>query len=90
MFERTDITPIPPIDKTGRIWSSFPEYIFKLSPHKWAILATWDISPLASFIATIFEILESSKQVSGEIFTPVLLGTLYKIIGRETLSAILL
>ena len=44
---------------------------------------------LASFIATILGILESSKHVLGSIFTPVLLGTLYNIIGMFTLFAIL-
>ena len=71
-------------------WSSFPEYIDKLFPHNAAILAIWDIFPLASFIATIFSVLDNSKQVSGNIFNPVLLGTLYKIIGYVVLLAILL
>ena len=46
--------------------------------------------PLASFAATILGCFDNCKYVSGSIFTPVLDGTLYKIIGRETLSAILL
>ena len=46
--------------------------------------------PLASFIATILFILESSKQVAGLMFNPVLLGTLYKIIGILIDSAIAL
>lgn len=58
--------------------------MFKLSLHKYAILATWEILPEASFIATIFEILDNFRHVSGVIFTPVLLGTLYKIIGIVT------
>ena len=37
--------------------------------------------PLASFMAAILSIFDSSKQVSGFIFTPVLDGTLYIIIG---------
>ena len=90
MLDRTEITPIPPSDKIGIIWSSFPEYIFKLFPHKLAIFATWEIFPEASFIATIFGILESSKHTSGVIFTPVLDGTLYKIIGISTSFAIAL
>ena len=84
IFERTDITPWPPNDKIGKIWSSFPEYISRLSPHKLAILVIWLILPLASLIPTIFSIFDYSKQVSGEIFIPVRLGTLYKIIGIET------
>ena len=39
---------------------------------------------LASFIATIFGIFESSKQVLGSMFTPVLDFTLYTIIGIDT------
>lgn len=88
IFDKTEIAPIPPKDNIGIIKSSLPEYIFKLSPHKCAILATWDKLPLASFIATIFSILESSKHVLGSIFTLVLPGTLYTIIGIETLFAI--
>ena len=38
---------------------------------------------------TILSIFESSRQVSGIIFNPVLLGTLYKIIGKEVEWAIL-
>ena len=53
-------------------------------------MATCEILPLASFTATIFGILESSKQVSGVIFTPVLLDTLYTIIGKEVEFAIAL
>ena len=44
--------------------------------------------PLASLIPTIFLILERLITVSGSILTPVLLGTLYKIIGISTCSAI--
>ena len=36
----------------------------------------------------IFSNLDNSKQVSGLILTPVLLGTLYKIIGIDTSFAI--
>ena len=50
--------------------------------HKLAISATWDILPLASFIATILSILDKARHVSGNMFKPVLLGTLYKIIGN--------
>ena len=53
-----------------------------------AIFVICEIFPLASFIATILLILESSKQVWGSIFTPVLLGTLYSIIGILTFAAI--
>lgn len=84
MFDKTEMTPKPPKDKIGIIWSSFPEYMCKLSWHKAAILAICEILPEASLIATIFSILDNSKQVSGLILTPVLLGTLYKIIGRVT------
>lgn len=90
MFDKTEITPIPPKDKIGTIWSSFPEYIFKFSLHREAILAICEILPDASFIATIFSIFDNSKQVSGLILTPVLLGTLYKMIGRDTSFAIAL
>ena len=72
IFDKTEITPRPPKDKIGIIWSSFPEYIFKLSLQSDAILATCDILPDASFIATIFSILDNSKQVSGFILTPLL------------------
>jgi len=88
MFDNTDITPIPPNDSIGIIWSSLPEYICKLSPHNDAIFATCDILPLASFIATMLSIFDSSKHVSGFILTPVLLGTLYSIIGNDVLFAI--
>ena len=90
IFEITDITPSPPKDNTGNTWSSFPLYICRLSLHSEAILATWDKFPLASFIATILSILDNSKQVSGEIFNPVLPGTLYKIIGKLVEDAIFL
>ena len=90
MFDNTEITPLPLTDKMGTIWSSFPEYIEKSSPHKLEILETWEIFPLASLIPIILSILESSKQVSGNIFMPVLLGTLYKIIGKEVDSEIAL
>lgn len=81
MLESTETTPIPPTESTGNIWSSFPEYIAKLSLHKFAISATCDIFPLASFIATILSNFESSKHVLGNMLTPVLEGTLYNIIG---------
>ena len=90
IFDNTDITPIPPSDIIGTIWSSFPEYICKLFLQSDAISATCEIFPLASLIATIFSIFESSKHVLGSIFTPVLLGTLYKIIGIFTEDAIAL
>ena len=88
IFERTEITPNPPNERIGKIWSSFPEYICKLSLQSAAISATWDKLPLASFMATMFSILESSKQVEGNMFKPVLLGTLYIIIGKEVEFAI--
>ena len=90
IFDKTEITPKPPNDNIGNIWSSLPEYIFKLSPHRCAISATCDKFPLASFIATILSIFDNSKQVSGKIFTPVLLGTLYNMIGKDVFSAIIL
>ena len=80
----TDITPFPPNDNIGIIWSSFPEYMSKFSLQSSAIFATCEIFPLASFIATIFFIFESFKQICGSILTPVLLGTLYIIIGIFT------
>lgn len=48
--------------------------------------ATWDKFPLASFIATMFGNFDNSKHISGERLTPVLLGTLYNIIGKFVLS----
>ena len=39
-------------------------------------------------MATMFSILESSKQVEGNMFKPVLLGTLYIITGKEVEFAI--
>ena len=57
--------------------------------HKLAISATWEILPLASFIATILSILDKARHVSGNIFNPVLLGTLYKIIGNVVEFAII-
>jgi hypothetical protein len=88
MFESTDITPIPPNESIGTIWSSFPEYIFKSSLQRFAISAICEMFPLASFIATMFSIFDNSLQVSGKIFTPVLLATLYNIIGSFVLFAI--
>ncbi len=81
IFDNTDITPRPPRDKIGTIWSSFPEYMCKFSRQSALISAICERFPLASFIATIFDIFDNSKHVCGKIFTPVLLGTLYKIIG---------
>ena len=40
MLDNTDITPNPPKERIGKIWSSLPEYIARLSLHKFAILAT--------------------------------------------------
>ena len=88
IFESTEITPIPPIDKIGIIWSSFPEYICRLSWHKNLVFEICEIFPQASLIATMFFTFESSKHVSGSIFTPVRDGTLYKIIGRFVHEAI--
>ena len=76
ILDSTEITPSPPKDKIGTIWSSFPEYMCKFSRHSALISAIWDKLPLASLMATIFEIFESSKHVWGVILTPVLLGTL--------------
>ena len=59
-----------------------------MSLHKFAISATWDILPLASFMATILFILDKARQVFGDMFRPVLLGTLYKIIGKVVDDAI--
>lgn len=56
--------------------------------HKLAISATCDILPLASFMATMLLILDKATHVSGNIFRPVLLGTLYRIIGRVVSFAI--
>ena len=89
-FDKTEITPFPPNESIGKIWSSLPEYIAKSSPQRCAILAICEILILASLIQTILSILESSKHVSGRIFIPVLLGTLYKMIGIETEVAIAL
>lgn len=89
-FDNTEITPIPPRDRIGTIWSSFPEYTCRFSRQSALISAICDKFPLASLIATMFEIFESSRHVSGVILTPVLLGTLYTIIGKRVLSAIAL
>lgn len=89
-MERTEITPKPPRERIGKTWSSLPEYIARLLPHKLAISATCEMFPLASFTATIFSILESSKQVAGVMFRPVLLGTLYRITGMVIALAIAL
>ena len=62
--------------------------MYKLSLQRFAIFAICERSPLASFIATIFGIFESSKQVLGSILTPVLDFTLYTIIGIDTEFAI--
>lgn len=88
-LDKTDITPKAPKESVGIIWSSFPEYIVISSLQSCAILATCEIFPLASFIATILGILERARQVSGSMLTPVRLGTLYNTIGRSTLLAIL-
>ena len=88
MFDSTEITPKPPSDRIGTIWSSFPEYTCRFSLHSAFISAICDRFPLASLIATMFDIFESSKHVSGVMFTPVLLGTLYSIIGSFVSFAI--
>ena len=46
------------------------------------------MSLLASLMPHIFFILESFISVSKDMLTPVLLGTLYNIIGISTLDAI--
>lgn len=88
MFDKTDITPMPPRERIGTIWSSLPEYTCKFSRQSALISAIWDRFPLASFIATMLGIFDNSRQVSGNIFTPVRLGTLYKIIGSVVFLAI--
>ena len=50
------------------------------------IFITWLISPLASLIPLILGSLASSAHVSGVMFTPVLDGTLYIIIGLSVAS----
>ena len=52
--------------------------------HIAAILATWLMFPLASFIATILERVDNLIKFSGVILRPVLPGTLYTIIGVFT------
>ena len=53
------------------------------------ILVIWSILPLAHFIPMILSFAYANfETVSGSKFLPVLLGTLYKIIGRDIESAI--
>lgn len=55
---------------------------------RFASLATCEIFPLASLIATTLDaFLAILIAVSGKILQPVRLGTLYKIIGTFTLFA---
>lgn len=49
ILDRTEITPAPPRESTGSIWSSFPEYIAISSPHKLEICATCEIFPRSFF-----------------------------------------
>ena len=87
MFDNTEITPKPPKERIGKIWSSLPEYTSNALDS--VIVFTWSILPDASFIATTFLFfLAISIAVSGYMFTPVLDGTLYIIIGIFTLLAI--
>ena len=58
------------------------------SPQRSATFATWEMSPEASLIPTIFgTFLHNLAAVSGKILQPVLDGTLYIMIGSLTDSA---
>ena len=84
----TDITPIPPQAIVGTISPSLPEYICKFSSHILEISLICEIFPLASFMEFMLSIFESSRQVLGSMFTEVLEGTLYKIIGSDVADEI--
>jgi len=85
-FATTEITPIPPKERIGKVWESFPERTKKLWSAAAIILDTWSIFPLASLIPTILFSLLNLTTVAGEIFTPVREGTLYIIIGIPIVS----
>ena len=60
IFESTEITPFAPSDMNAVIWSSFPLYIVSSSPQSFTVCASAEMSPFASFAATIFLCFESS------------------------------
>ena len=76
-LDSTEITPIPPSDMIGTIWSSLPEYRSTLSPARDISLAICPILPLASLMPTIFSTsVHSLAAVCGWMLHPVRLGTL--------------
>ena len=83
-FDNTDITPLAPIDISGTIRPSSPEYISRHPSASIIVFDSCERLPVAAFIATILSTsFASLTAVSGSILHPVLLGTLYMIIGRS-------
>ena len=85
-LDRTEITPLPPIARSGTIWSSrCPEY---RSTHPFArcmISAIAEKLPLASFTPTMFEPHgRAFTMVSGFMVRPVRVGTWYNRHGILT------
>ena len=54
ILDKTEITPLPPIDINGTIWSSFPQYKSSLPFTRLIVSTALEISPFASFIAQTF------------------------------------
>ena len=81
-FERTEITPFAPIDINGTISPSSPEYISRQPSASCIVFDSSERFPVAALIATMLSTsLASATAVSGAIAQPVLLGTLYMMIG---------
>ena len=76
-LDSTEITPLPPRERRGTIWSSLPEYKSTLPSDRLIRVAMAEKLPLASLTPTILSTsLHRAAMVSGLMVTPVLPGML--------------
>jgi hypothetical protein len=87
MLDVTHMTPLPPIAMSGTVSSSLPLQKNSSLPHAASVVPINLKLPDASFTPLMFGCFDNSMYVSVVNDIPVRLGTLYKIIGRWTLSA---
>ena len=90
-FPITDITPIAPRVMRGKVMPSSPDITSNISGLFLMMSSICVISPDASFTAiTFLNSLAMRRVVSADMFTPVLPGTLYSIMGSLEACAIAL
>ena len=87
-FAVTEITPSPPCNMNSQHVASSPLSSLKPGPHASLSTRMRFSSPVASLMAWMLGCNASLMTVSGFKSTPVRLGTLYRISGRLTASAI--